>query len=167
MSRRKRKLSTEQKKGYMWPMSMLLAGSLIAIVVVVFKVNSVPDVQADTITVYKSPTCGCCTRWVDHLEDSGFKVIVKQRTNMAPIKADFCVKPKFQSCHTATIDGYFIEGHVPAKDIQSLLEEKPTISGLSVPGMPMGSPGMEGERVDRYQVMAIDHRNISSVYSQY
>ena len=171
MSRSKRKIFTEhektRKRGYLMPLGLVLGGSAVAFVFALLKMNSVPDANAAEITVYKSPTCGCCAKWVDHLEDSGFRVEVKERSNMVPIKAEFGVEPKYQSCHTARIDGYFVEGHVPAREIKRLIDEKPDIRGLSVPGMPMGSPGMEGDRVDRYQVLAIDSRNSASVYSQY
>jgi hypothetical protein len=125
------------------------------------------QVMADEIVVYKSPTCGCCKKWVKHLEKNGFKVISKNYRNMKPIKNKFGVKPQFQSCHTAKVGNYFIEGHVSAADIKRLLKEKPKIKGLAVPGMPMGSPGMEGHRKDKYNVIAIDKNNKSTVYSSH
>ena len=122
---------------------------------------------AEEIMVYKSPTCGCCKKWVKHLESKGFEVKTKNMRDVKPIKNKFGVQAKFQSCHTAKIGKYFIEGHVPAKDIKRLLKEKPDIKGLSVPGMPMGSPGMEGHRKDKYNVVAIDKNNKPSIYSSY
>ena len=122
---------------------------------------------AEEIMVYKSPTCGCCKKWVKHLESKGFEVKTKNMRDVKPIKNKFGVQAKFQSCHTAKIGKYFIEGHVPAKDIKRLLKEKPDIKGLSVPGMPMGSPGMEGHRKDKYNVVAIDKNNKHSIYSSY
>jgi hypothetical protein len=124
---------------------------------------------ADTneIMVYKSPTCGCCKKWVKHLEDQGFNVTSKNMQNMNPIKKTIGVQRQYQSCHTAKIGKYFIEGHVPAKDIKRLLKEQPDIKGLSAPGMPMGSPGMEGPRKDRYDVIAIDENDRATVYSSY
>lgn len=122
---------------------------------------------AEEIMVYKSPTCGCCTKWVKHLRDEGFNVTTKNYRDMKPIKNTFGVKPQFQSCHTAKVGKYFIEGHVPATDIKKLIKDKPDIKGLSVPGMPMGSPGMEGHRKDNYNVLAIDENNSASVYSSY
>ena len=86
---------------------------------------------------------------------------------MQPIKKMFGVKPQFQSCHTAKVGKYFIEGHVSASDIKKLLKEKPDIKGLSAPGMPMGSPGIEGHRKDKYDVIAIDKNNKATVYSKH
>ena len=123
--------------------------------------------MAEEIMVYKSPTCGCCKKWVTHLEEKGFDVKTKDMADVRPIKNKYGVEQKFQSCHTAKIGKYFIEGHVPAKDIKRMLKEKPDIKGLSVPGMVMGSPGMEGHRSDKYNVLAIDENNNATVYSQY
>ena len=131
-----------------------------------FNLTSQP-VIAEDIMVYKSPTCGCCKKWVKHLEKEGFNVTTKDMRNMKPIKQQFGVNPQFQSCHTAKIGNYFIEGHVSASDIKRLLKEKPDIKGLSVPGMPMGSPGMEGHRKDKYNVIAIDKNNNATVYSSH
>ena len=122
---------------------------------------------AEEIVVYKSPTCGCCNKCVKHLEDNGFSVKTKDYRDMQPVKKMFGVKQKFQSCHTAKIGNYFIEGHVSASDIKRLLKEKPDIKGLSVPDMPMGSPGMEGHRKDNYDVLVIDKDNKVSIYSKH
>ena len=125
------------------------------------------NTQAEEILVYKSPTCGCCKKWVKHLRKEGFNVKTKDYRDMKPIKKRFGVQPKFQSCHTAKVGGYFIEGHVSASDIKKLLKEKPDIKGLSAPGMPMGSPGMEGHRKDKYNVIAIDNNNNLTIYSKH
>ncbi|MDH5184391.1 MAG: DUF411 domain-containing protein [Gammaproteobacteria bacterium] len=120
------------------------------------------------ITVYKSPTCGCCKKWITHLEDNGFDVTAKNVADVNPYKAENGLPPVLASCHTALVDGYVIEGHVPADDIKRLLKEKPAISGLAVPGMPTGSPGMEqGAHKDRYDVVAFDNKNQMSVYSSH
>jgi hypothetical protein len=108
------------------------------------------------IQVWKSPTCGCCSKWVDHLEASGFTVKVTNVTNISPIKQWNSVPPALGSCHTAVVDGYVVEGHVPAEDIFRLLEDRPAVAGIAVPGMPMGSPGMEGPSPQAYQVMSFD-----------
>ena len=109
------------------------------------------------VTVYKSPTCGCCAAWVDHLSENGFATKVIDEPQMNPLKGSLGVPAELRSCHTATIGDYVIEGHVPAADIHRLLEEGLTIDGLAVPGMPIGSPGMEmGDRVDAYAVIAFD-----------
>ena len=97
------------------------------------------------IEVYKSPHCGCCEKWISHLEQNGFHVTSYDRDDMDSIKLQFNIPGNLQSCHTAVVAGYFIEGHVPAQEIKKLLNEKPDIKGLSVPGMPAGAnvPGME------------------------
>lgn len=124
-------------------------------------------VNAEEIMVYKSPTCGCCKKWVKHLQDEGFTVKTKDIANLIPVKKQFGVNPAYQSCHTAKVGQYFIEGHVPASDIKKLLKEKPAIKGLTVPGMVTGSPGMEGAYKDRYDVLAIDKNDNYSVYSSH
>ena len=124
-------------------------------------------VNAEEIIVYKSPTCGCCKKWVKHLQDEGFTVKTKDIANLIPVKKQFGVNPAYQSCHTAKVGQYFIEGHVPASDIKKLLKEKPAIKGLTVPGMVTGSPGMEGAYKDRYDVLAIDKNDNYSVYSSH
>lgn len=112
------------------------------------------DGAVHAITVYKSPTCGCCKRWIAHLEDAGFEVEAIDSDDMNAVKQRFGVPRNMASCHTARVAGYTIEGHVPADEILRLLSDKPDAVGLSVPGMPVGSPGMEvGDRVDPYRVM--------------
>ena len=120
--------------------------------------------QAEDIVVYKSPTCGCCNAWISHLKDNGFTVEVHDRLNMNPIKAEMGVPYQFRSCHTAKVGDYVIEGHVPADVITRLLKEKPPVKGLAVPGMPMGSPGMEGPRKDPYDVMTFNEQGRATVY---
>jgi len=123
--------------------------------------------DAPVIKVYKTPTCGCCVKWIDHLEQGGFTVEAESLDNVAPIKAANGVPPRLASCHTATVDGYVIEGHVPADIISRLLAEKPEIAGVAVPGMPVGSPGMEmGSRKDPYQVVSFDDQGNTAVYAE-
>jgi hypothetical protein len=119
------------------------------------------------VTVYKSPTCGCCGAWVDHLKASGFNVNVVNQDDVVPEKQYFGVPENLYSCHTARVGGYTIEGHVPARDIKRLLAERPAVSGLSVPGMPHGSPGMETGRVDRYSVVTFTEDGETSIFSSY
>ncbi|MDH5447034.1 MAG: DUF411 domain-containing protein [Gammaproteobacteria bacterium] len=123
----------------------------------------------DTMTVYKSPTCGCCKKWIDHLEENGFKVKAVDMANVSPKKLELGINPRLASCHTAVIDGYVIEGHVPARDIRQLLKDRPkNIHALTVPGMPVGSPGMEmGNRKDPYAVLSIDKQGGTAIYSRY
>jgi len=125
--------------------------------------------EAPVITVYKSPTCGCCSSWVDHVKAAGFAVDVHDVDNLSDIKADAAVPANARSCHTAIVGGYAIEGHVPAATIQRLIKEKPAIAGLAVPGMPVGSPGMEvpGQPADRYDVIAFTADGKTSVYESH
>lgn len=129
--------------------------------------SSSKNAHAEEIMVYKTPTCGCCNKWVKHLKDEGFNVKTKDIVDLQPVKNQFGVQPQFQSCHTAKIGKYFIEGHVSGSDIKRLLKEKPDIKGLAVPGMPMGSPGMEGDRKDDYNVLAIDKNYNATIYSSH
>ena len=108
--------------------------------------------QRPAVEVFKSPTCGCCTKWVDHLSAHGFQVETRDLQNLDELKASNGVPRPLRSCHTALVDGYVIEGHVPAADVQRLLRERPRVAGLAVPGMPIGSPGMEGPNPEPYQV---------------
>lgn len=120
------------------------------------------------IVVYKSPTCGCCTKWIDHLEQNGFNVEAHDVKDVTPYKIHNLVTPELASCHTAIVDGYVIEGHVPASDIKRLIREHPPIHGLAVPGMPVGSPGMEqGNHKDNYNVISFDRQGNKWVYSSH
>jgi hypothetical protein len=125
------------------------------------------DASLPKITVYKTPTCGCCGNWVEHMRQAGFEVETHDMNDLSGMKADLGVQPKHQSCHTATVGDYVVEGHVPADLIKKMLEEKPEIAGLAVPGMPRGSPGMEmpdGTK-DDYDVIAFTADGSSSVYA--
>ena len=125
-------------------------------------------VEPVSIEVYRSPTCNCCHKWITHLEDNKFSVVDKLTQDMASVKEAVKLPKQMASCHTAIVDGYIIEGHVPASDITRLLAEKPDIAGLSVPQMPVGTPGMEmGERKDPYIVFQFDKAGKYSVFSEY
>ena len=116
------------------------------------------------VTVYKSPTCGCCTKWVDHIRAAGFEVEVRDTVNVQPVKTEHGLPGTLASCHTALVGVYVVEGHVPADVIERLLRERPDVAGIAVPGMPMGSPGMEGWYTDTYQVIAFGEKAGTSVY---
>ncbi len=120
---------------------------------------------ASVVTVYKSATCGCCKEWVKHLEANGFAVRSVDVDNLQEMKAASGIPGPLASCHTALVDGYVVEGHVPADLVKKMLRERPAIAGLAVPGMPSGSPGMEGPRKDRYNVMAFEKGGSSHVYA--
>lgn len=123
--------------------------------------------ETPTIKVYKSPTCGCCALWVDHMREAGFELEVLDvaDTELVRVKVDAGVPLQMQTCHTALVGDYVFEGHIPAEVIARFLAEKPSASGLAVPGMPIGSPGMEfGDRVDPYDVLQFDAAGNASVY---
>lgn len=121
------------------------------------------------IVVYKSGGCGCCKDWIAHLEKNGFAVVAHDVPGTGPYRERFGVPRDMASCHTAVIEGYAIEGHVPADEIKRLLAEKPKARGLSVPGMPVGSPGMEveGSRRDAFDVVLFDDAGGRKVYRHY
>ena len=120
------------------------------------------------ITVYRSPTCGCCGKWLDHLKKHQFNVVDIKLKDMQTVKRKHGVPANLASCHTAIINGYIIEGHVPAGDIKRLLVEKPMVSGLSVPAMPSGTPGMEmGGRKDPFTVISFDQKGKLERFTEY
>ncbi len=123
--------------------------------------------DAGEVVVYKSAACGCCGDWVDHLRSAGFDVRVEDRDDLYPVKAELGVPGDLSSCHTAVVDGYVVEGHVPASDVRRLLEERPDVAGVAVPGMPVGSPGMEGPREERYSVVAFDGEGGRTVFARH
>lgn len=126
-----------------------------------------PAAPLPLITVYKDPDCGCCKAWVEYLRKHGYRVDAKDTRDMDAIKASVGVPRSLVSCHTALIGGYIIEGHVPADDIARLLKQKPKIAGLAVPGMPAGSPGMEGAPPVHYRVMAFTRSGKTSVFASH
>lgn len=121
---------------------------------------------APAISVVRDPGCGCCLSWVAHLEQAGFKATVTESTDMESVKKKHGVPSSAGSCHTAVVDGFVIEGHVPAADIKRLLKERPKVAGLAVPGMPLGSPGMEvpSGQVQPYDVVAFDTSGGTTVF---
>ena len=123
---------------------------------------------ARDITVYRSPSCGCCHAWIEHLEAHGFSVRDVLTEDVSQQKQRLGVPREVASCHTAVIDGYVIEGHVPADDIKRLVSSRRPVAGLAVPGMPAGSPGMEmGERKDDFPVVAFDRDGELSLFNHY
>ncbi|MGR8941388.1 MAG: DUF411 domain-containing protein [Gammaproteobacteria bacterium] len=124
--------------------------------------------KAVDITVYRSPTCGCCGKWIEHLKQNNFNVKDVITDEMDKIKTKYGVPKEMASCHTAIVDGYVVEGHVPAADIMNLLKTKPKVTGLAVPGMVAGSPGMEmGGGAQPYDVMSFDKENHFEVFNRY
>lgn len=123
--------------------------------------------EPQTIEVYRDPHCGCCTTWMKHLEANGFSVNEHVVDDMAAVKARLGVPPRLASCHTAVLNGQFIEGHVPASEVRALAQQ-PQLAGLAVPGMPLGSPGMEmGDQQDAYQVIGLDRQGQEQIVRSY
>ncbi|HRN61001.1 MAG TPA: DUF411 domain-containing protein [Luteimonas sp.] len=127
------------------------------------------EAAAPLLTVYKHPTCGCCGLWNEHIHEAGFRVEAHDREDMAAVKAEAGVPMALASCHTAKVGGYFIEGHVPAADVARLLRERPAARGLAVPGMPLGSPGMEHPQgiVHPYAVLLVLEDGSTREFSRY
>ncbi|WP_171737037.1 DUF411 domain-containing protein [Vibrio sp. 99-70-13A1] len=147
---------------------MRLTMKIKALSIVALAVVSQHALATDVLN-HKSPYCGCCTEWTEHMKEAGFHVEEHLHENMNPIKEKLGVTPKLASCHTAEIDGYVFEGHIPAKDIKAFLDNPPrNAKGLAVPGMPMGSPGMEyGDQQDEYAVYAFNEHGQTFEYRLY
>ncbi|WP_013321474.1 DUF411 domain-containing protein [Gloeothece verrucosa] len=127
-----------------------------------------PLLEKNSIVVYSDPSCGCCEGWIKHLNKQGFKVTNIKTPNVFSIKEKYQVPEQLASCHTALIDGYVIEGHVPAKDIKRLVLNKSELQGLSVPQMPVGTPGMEmGNRKDPFSVVGFEKNGKTSIFETY
>ena len=128
-----------------------------------------PDaIATKLVTVYRSPSCGCCGGWIDYMKKQGFQTKDLLISEMGAVKQKYKVPGKLTSCHTAIVDGYVIEGHVPASDIKRLLKEKPNVAGISVPQMPVGAPGMEaGDRRDPFTVFSFDKKGKPKVFNKY
>jgi hypothetical protein len=145
------------------------------VLVVVFSVALAAGVvaqaqkSAPTMEVFKSPTCGCCSKWVEHVQEAGFTVKVTDVSDAAldALKQKHGIPRTAQSCHTGLVEGYVVEGHVPVSEVQRLLKERPAVSGIAVGGMPIGSPGMEvpGQRPQSYNVITFDKQGAVSVFS--
>ncbi|MBX3174055.1 MAG: DUF411 domain-containing protein [Gemmatimonadaceae bacterium] len=133
--------------------------------------GTAPGAQAlPTMTVYKSPSCGCCGAWVDHAKSNGFTVRTVNTEDLATVKRELGVPARLASCHTVVVGSYIIEGHVPAGDVKRLLTEKAKVRGLAVPGMPIGSPGMEQgppSGYERYDVLAFETSGAVRVFASH
>lgn len=152
--------------------SQIFAPTIVAMALVACSPSETADgpaVEASNsgvMTVYKTEACGCCLQWVDHLKANDFDVEVVNVASTAPVREQFGVPSKLLSCHTGTINGYWVEGHVPADLVRKLITEQPDdIRGISAPGMPMGSPGMEGPNPVQYDVVAYHADGSTSVYA--
>ena len=119
------------------------------------------------IVMYKNAGCQCCDMWAEYMENNGYKVSVKEVNNMAEIKKEKGVPDNMASCHTTTIDGYTIEGHIPIEDINRLLTEKPDVVGITAPGMPSSAPGMNTKLNDPYSVFVFDSAGNSTLFASH
>ena len=144
--------------------TLLAALSLVALLV------ATASAQAPALTkmtVYKSPTCGCCAKWVENMKAAGFKVQVQDMDDLTEIKQASGVPVRIRTCHTAVVGNYVVEGHVPADLVKKMLSEKPKMTGIAVPGMPVGSPGMEsGNEKTPYDVVLFDKTGKTTVYAK-
>ena len=149
------------------PSAMLRSTKLIALAIVTGAVLVTAPALADppTVKVFKSATCDCCKKWVDHLRAHGFAVEVNDAADVDRVKRENHVPAQVSACHTALVGGYFVEGHVPAEDVERLLKERPRIAGLAVPGMPIGSPGMEGPDPEPYDTLAVGTDGKATVFA--
>jgi hypothetical protein len=129
-------------------------------------IDSTPT-MAEEVVVYKDPSCECCGRWASHMRRNGFTVVVNSVEDMDPIKRKAGIPESMESCHTAYVGGYLVEGHVPASDIKRVLSERLAIKGLAVPGMPSSAPGMDSPEGESYVVFAFDAKGATSVFASY
>lgn len=145
-----------------WLLAGLMAGSVPALAVAA-------EATLPEVTVWRSPSCGCCGDWITHMQEAGFTVHDRVRADMHQVKARLGVPAQYASCHTATVGNYLLEGHVPAADVKRLVREAPTARGLLVPGMPIGSPGMEmpGHVNDAYDVLLLDSDGTVTVFASH
>lgn len=149
-----------------WSRQARLLGQAAILLLSVSSPSTFLAAEAHKVVVYKSPACGCCSQWVEHMKKNGFAVEVHKVRNVEPFRQRFGVPDSMASCHTALVGGYAIEGHVPAADVKRLLREKPKARGIAVPGMVSGSPGMEqGDQKDPYNVMLFKSNGRATVFA--
>jgi len=149
------------RRSYPLAFVILLTGAHVAPVFVA----ATSVAEEPTMQVYKSPTCGCCSKWIDHLRAAGIHVKATDVKDVTPIKRQNGLPAELASCHTGFVGGYVIEGHVPAEDVLKLLAERPSIAGLAVPRMPIGSPGMEGPNPVAYDVLSFDSKGKTAIFA--
>jgi hypothetical protein len=143
-------------------------GGVIALSVVALLPSIAAASALPKLAVFKDPNCGCCTGWADHMKAAGFDVHISEATDLVTVRKRLGMPEQYAGCHSGSVDGYALEGHVPAADVKRLLASRPKVIGLSVLGMPVGSPGMEmGGRTQPYQVLLIGRDGQSSVFARY
>ncbi|MGZ4953999.1 MAG: DUF411 domain-containing protein [Methylobacter sp.] len=147
---------------------MRISNTLLAISLLAVNLGVSAERKPIDIVVHRSPTCTCCGKWLEHLKENNFNVEDIVTNDVQAVKDKYGVTREMASCHTAIVDGYVVEGHVPADDIKKLLKTKPKVAGIAVPGMVNGSPGMEmGDTKDAYKVMSFDRENHTKVFNSY
>lgn len=144
----------------------LIGGVAVALAVAGVLWFSASKSDASQVVVYKTPSCGCCTKWAQHLRDNGFSVRTESMPDLSKLKRYHGVGQELSACHTALVDGYVVEGHVPAAVVRRLLEERPPVAGIAVPGMPQGSPGMPSAHPEPYEVLAFDEDGSTYVFAR-
>lgn len=143
----------------------LAIGALMVLAAEALWAGPAPGASEIPITVYKTPNCGCCTLWAEHMQENGFTVEVKSVSETQTLRAQLGIPDHLASCHTAVVGDYWVEGHVPAELVSRLLAENPNdIEGIAAPGMPLGSPGMEAPNASTYKVVTVDARGEVEVY---
>ena len=148
-------------------MEAILRNLLIALTLAVFPAGFAQADGLPEIEVWKNPSCGCCGKWIEHLRRAGFDVVAHDTARVDAARAKLGMPNRYASCHSAKVSDYVIEGHVPADDIKRLLEEQPMAKGLAVPGMPVGSPGMEGPYSEHYQTLLIGPGGKAGVFAEH
>jgi hypothetical protein len=149
-----------------WVLSTIAAGFIVAACGGINS-GSQPAIAAE-LTVYRSPTCGCCGLWIEHMEQAGFTIRDEITEDVTAIKEQYGLPSNLASCHTTIANGYVIEGHIPADDVKRLLTQQPDIAGIAVPGMPIGSPGMEsGDYVEPYTVFSFDDEGVLDTFTEH
>jgi hypothetical protein len=151
------------------PKTLAFAVAALALLGTIYIAAQQKPAAGRLVEVFKTPTCGCCSQWVEHLRQSGFTVRTTDLNDLTDIKKSRGVPEQVQSCHTAVVNGYVVEGHVPADDIHRMLKEKPAIAGIAVGGMPLGSPGMDfpGTKAQAYNVMSFDKSGATRVFAKH
>lgn len=149
--------------------AFILVGVLAVVAFVGFRAGDWSAASGAPIKVvmYQNPACGCCGEWAKHMEREGFEVEIQKTAELNRIKEREGITAETAACHTAIVDGYVVEGHVPVRDVKRLLLERPDVLGITVPGMPAGSPGMEGPRSDSFDVLTFDKDGKTAVYASY
>lgn len=146
---------------------LFLVSVVSAATMLLLPLPSIAEESAGEVTVYKDPSCECCGRWVSHMRQNGFSVVVNNVDDMTPVKRFMGIPEALESCHTATVGNYRVEGHVPASDIKQVLAKKVAIKGLAVPGMPMSAPGMDSPENEPYTVLSFDDAGTVSNFSSH